>query len=67
MKENSKGTFTTRQLTAALEKNVSQKNRRKFLATRVVDVISEKQLKEEKKQKIVLDIPENLCYDQETV
>jgi len=67
MKENSKGTFTTRQLAVALEKNVSQKNRRKFLATRVVDVISEKQVKEEKKQKIVLDIPENLCYDQETV
>ena len=43
LKENSKGTFTTRALTSALGKNVSRKNKRKFLATCVVDQIAEHQ------------------------
>jgi len=43
LETNKKGVFTTKQLTSALGKNVSQKNKRKFLATRIVDVISEKQ------------------------
>tara|TARA_B100001093_G_scaffold117544_1_gene109869 strand:+ start:27098 stop:29572 length:2475 start_codon:yes stop_codon:yes gene_type:complete len=40
---NKKGVITTKQLTNALGKNVSQKNKRRFLATRIVDIVSEKQ------------------------
>ena len=40
---NKKGVFTTKQLTNALGKRVSQKNKKKFLATRIVDVVTEKQ------------------------
>lgn len=41
--ENEKGGYTTKQLTTALNKNISQKSKRKFLASRIVDFISEKQ------------------------
>ena len=56
LKENAKGTFTTRALTTALGKNVSKKNKRKFLATFVVEQIAEHQQIEKKKVKINLDI-----------
>ena len=65
LKENAKGTFTTRALTSALGKNVSQKNKRKFLATCVVEQIAEHQQIKKKKVKINLDIQPEMSYDQE--
>jgi len=55
IQKNVKGAFTTKSLATALEKNSSTKNRKKFLASRVVDVISEYQSEKKKKEKIVLD------------
>ena len=55
IQKNVKGVFTTKSLATALEKNSSTKNRKKFLASRVVDVISEYQSEKKKKEKIVLD------------
>ena len=65
LKENAKGTFTTRALTTALGKNVSRKNKRKFLATCVVEQIAEHQQIKKKKVKINLDIQPEMSYDQE--
>ena len=65
LKENAKGTFTTRALTAALGKNVSRKNKRKFLATCVVEQIAEHQQIKKRKVKINLDIQPEMSYDQE--
>ena len=55
VQKTAKGTFTTKSLANALEKNSSTKNRKKFLASRVVDVISEYQTEKKKKEKIILD------------
>ena len=64
LKENAKGAFTTRALTSALGKNVSKKNKRKFLATCVVEQIAEHQQIKKKKVKINLDIQPEMSYDQ---
>jgi hypothetical protein len=55
VQKTTKGNFTTKSLATALEKNSSVKNRKKFLASRVVDAISEYQAEKKKKEKIVLD------------
>ena len=52
-KDEEKG-LTTRQLKTALNKNQSLKNNRKFMASRLVDIMSEYQSVVEKKKKIEL-------------
>ena len=53
VKDEGKG-LTTRQLKTALNKNQSLKNNRKFMASRLVDIMSEYQSVVEKKKKIEL-------------
>ena len=52
-KDEEKG-LTTRQLKTALNKNQSLKNNQKFMASRLVDIMSEYQSVVEKKKKIEL-------------
>ena len=66
VKDETKG-LTTRQLKTALNKNQSVKNNRKFMATRLVEIMSEHQALVEKKKKIELslDISSDVCYNAE--
>ena len=65
-KDEEKG-LTTRQLKTALNKNQSTKNSRKFMASRLVEIMSEHQTLSEKKKKIELslDISSDVCYNEE--
>ena len=67
-KDEEKG-LTTRQLKTALNKNQSVKNNRKFMASRLVDIMSEYQSVEDRKKKIELslDISSDVRYNEEEV
>ena len=63
VKTTSTGKLSTRSLANAVEKNSTIKNNRKFLASRVVDVIAERQRKK-KKPITLMENSENLVPEQ---